>query len=181
MSESLPADRIQNEPGVPGGAPPPVPAGTPTGADGTPFDPERASGLIEKLRLQERNLKNNLRAFGLAPEAINRMMRTENTDDGPAAPPAPAENAGELKRLQLHAALIDGIHDAGMDRRLTLSVLNDKALAPLDPNSDTLEDDVADLLDEVAARHPLLKVRGIAPPMSGTPFPGGSGGGQTPA
>ncbi len=131
-----------------------------TAPDPEAWEPERAMNTIRQQREEIKALKaarGNLQS--IIRQAIDNGSLPANAN--PTDPAEPAADPSKLKELTIHAALVDAMVDAGVDRKLTMAALQmDKALDGIDPASEPLEDDLAELLDVTLARYPQLKVRG---------------------
>jgi hypothetical protein len=75
--------------------------------------------LINKFPTARKERQANLRQLGLSADAVRKVLETDNNDE----PPGESAADGEIKALKLHAQLVDGIADPGMDRKLTLAAI----------------------------------------------------------
>jgi hypothetical protein len=90
--------------------------------------------LINKFPTARKERQGQPCQLGLSADAVRKVLETDTNDEPPGEPAAD----GEIKALKLHAQLVDGIADLGMDRRLTVAAIaSDKSLDAIDPASDT--------------------------------------------
>lgn len=173
--------------------------------DPATWDPERSARTIQKQRASETALKQENKGLREAVQSLaaGRTLTPAAQALVDAATPAAAtetdhykkafsdlssallgtEFDGDADRLvaaarsaRIEGALTSVIVEAGADLALTRLAVA-PGLANIDPASPSLAADLAQLVGSALLDHKALKRQTFAP-VSGSPFPAGSGGGQ---
>jgi hypothetical protein len=168
--------------GQPAAVPPPTNAPVPLWFDGTPYDPDRAKAFYEQSREREKHSK--------AVEAENQRIRKalgvdKTASSDPIELAADLETAraetvaaqAEIRALQINGAVNSAVLAAGGHPQLATGYMTGmKLLDGLDPSDAGFEKSLAAIVKNTLEHNPALKLAGQVPPVSGTPFPAGSGG-----